>query len=100
MSQQQTKLNDFTETEVRTEQESEDETEEVFSPRRRRQLEAAGVDLQVARRVEAKLSGKGRWWPEQRTEQEQHYIEVRSKAHLYLPASDMTGVHTKRGDGL
>jgi len=100
MSQQQTKLSDF-ETEVRIEQESgQDETEEVFSPRRRRQLEAAGVDLDAARRVEEKLSGEGRWWPEQRTEQEQRYLEVRNKAHLYLPASDMVGVRTTQGDGL
>jgi len=98
MSQQQTKLSDFA-TEVRTEQESEDETEEVFGARRRRQLEAAGVDIEVARRVEAKLSGEGRWWPAERTEAEQHYLEVRSKAHLYLPASDMSDLRG-RGDGL
>jgi len=99
MAQRQTKLSDFTGTEVieETEQESEDEAEEVFSPRRRRQLEAAGVDLDAARRVEEKLEGEGRWWPEQRSEAEQRYLEVRNKAYLYLPASDMVGVRATRG---
>ena len=49
MARRQTKLNDFT-TEVRTEEQATD-AEEYFWPQRRRQLEAAGVDLQVAAKV-------------------------------------------------
>jgi len=94
MSQQQTKLNDFTETEVIEETEkqvTEDETEEVFSPRRRRQLEAAGVPIEAAARVERKLKGAGRWWPEYRTEPDVYVQAIVSDEYIpltgWLPAT-------------
>lgn len=93
MAQRQTTLQDLDSTEVRTENEEtteDDEEKDVFSPRRRRQLRAAGVDLDAARRVKEAEEGKGQWWPAAATEEEQHYVQVRSTAHLYLPAGDMS----------
>lgn len=83
-------LNDFVSTEV-IEQNEEEQTDEgeYFDARRRQQLRAAGVDIAAARRVKEVEQGAGSWWPPAADEAERHYVEVRNKAHLYVPASDM-----------
>jgi hypothetical protein len=64
----------------------------------RQQLRAAGVDVDAARRVERMQEGAGSWWPDEASEAERRYLEVRGSAYKWLGAGDYSGLDWGGGD--